>query len=123
MAISTDTIILDVRSKSRNQIDKLHWAVKRELKKKYQLLVRNKMRLGKISPARGNEEYELWINSHRMRKLDLDNLVGGLKQLIDPLVSEKFLFDDDTKYVPKMRMTQTKASKGHERIEITRIKH
>ena len=116
--IMSDTIILEYRSKSRNEIDKYHWAQKGLLKKQYGLIVRNKMRINGIKMALGSHKFKLLINCNRKRSLDYDNVVGGLKQLIDALVCERFIFDDDPESV-EMHITQTKNKK--EFIEITRI--
>ena len=114
----SDTIILEYRSKSRNEIDKYHWAERGVLKKQYGLIVRNKMRINRVKKAKGYQQFKLLINCNRKRSLDYDNVVGGLKQLIDALVCENFIFDDDPKSV-EMHITQTKNKK--EFIEITRI--
>ena len=42
---------MPIKIKSRNEIDKYHWAKKSRLKKEYCLLVRNQMRLNKIKKA------------------------------------------------------------------------
>jgi Holliday junction resolvase RusA-like endonuclease len=110
--------MLDLKSKSRNEIDKMHWAVKRRLRKEYCLLIRNQMRLKNVRKAGGNSVYELHITCYRKRKLDYDNLVGGLKQLIDALWYEGFIFDDNEKHCCIMNIIQVKAS--GERIGITR---
>ena len=62
---------------------------------------------------------DLLIVCNRKRKLDHDNLVGGLKQLIDALVSEGFLYDDAPKYVRNMHIIQNK--NVNEFIEISRF--
>ena len=111
-----DTFRLAYRSKSRNEIDKYHWAQKRLLKKQYAILVRNQMKLKNIKKT--SKYQKLLITCNRKRRLDYDNLVGGLKQLIDALVCEGFIFDDDPTHV-EMHITQQKSKL--EFMEITRI--
>ena len=41
-------MVIDVIIKSRNVLDKMHWAAKRRLKQEYALLIRNQMRLNPI---------------------------------------------------------------------------
>jgi len=113
-----DTIMLDLKSKSRNEIDKMHWAVKRRLKKEYCLLIRNQMKLNSIKKANDSDVFQLYITCYRKRKLDYDNMVGGLKQFIDALWYEGFIFDDDEKHCARMTFNQIKASQ--DRIGITR---
>ena len=91
-------IDIPVRIKSRNVLDREHWAVKRRDKKEYALLIRNQMKLNKIPDAEP-KKYRLVIISIRKRLLDLDNLIGGCKHLIDALIEENFIFDDCPEYL------------------------
>ena len=64
--IMSDTIILEYRSKSRNEIDKYHWAERGLLKKQYGLIVRNKMRINKIK--KDNKKYRKYLKSKKARR-------------------------------------------------------
>ena len=100
-------MIIPITIKSRNVLDKLHWAKKSMLKKEYALLIRNQMRLNPIyEEAQEDRRYTLEIVSYRKRLLDYDNLVGGCKQLIDAMVHENFIWDDAPKYID-LRIKQT----------------
>jgi len=94
-----DIIQIQTAIKSRNLIDKLHWAEKRNLKNDYIFLIRNQMHIKKLKKASYNSRYKLGIYSYRKRLLDPDNLVGGCKQLIDALCDEGFIYDDNPKCV------------------------
>tara|TARA_Y100000356_G_scaffold130204_1_gene132186 strand:- start:217 stop:579 length:363 start_codon:yes stop_codon:yes gene_type:complete len=93
-------MILPITIKSRNVIDKFHWAKKSRLKQEYALLIRNQMRLNKIEEIEQPNKpiINLYILSIRSRLLDEDNLVGGCKQLIDALCDENYIYDDAPKY-------------------------
>jgi hypothetical protein len=93
-------MILPITIKSRNVLDKFHWAKKTRLKQEYSLLIRNQMRLHKIEEVEqpNNQIIHLYILSIRSRLLDEDNLVGGCKQLIDALCEENYIYDDAPKY-------------------------
>ena len=91
-------MILPIIIKSRNVLDRQHWAKKSMLKKEYALLIRNQMRLNKHTFAE-QQKYEITIKSNRKKLLDYDNLVGGCKHLIDALIEEKFIFDDSPEYI------------------------
>ena len=93
-----DVLELPIRIKSRNVLDKEHWAVKRRSKKEYALLIRNQMKLNKIPKAK-KEKYKIHIISFRKRELDYDNLVGGCKYIIDALIDEGFIYDDSPDYI------------------------
>ena len=93
-----ETLSLPIKINSRNVLDRQHWAQKRRTKKEYALLIRNQMRLGRISLAK-QEKFDLIIHSFRKKLLDFDNLVGGCKHLIDALIDERFIFDDSPKYL------------------------
>tara|TARA_R110000823_G_scaffold187859_2_gene320004 strand:+ start:219 stop:584 length:366 start_codon:yes stop_codon:yes gene_type:complete len=94
-------MIIPITIKSRNVLDKMHWAKKSMLKKEYALLIRNQMRLNPIyEEAEEGRRYTLEIVSYRKRLLDYDNLVGGsIKQLLDAMTSENFIWDDAPKYI------------------------
>jgi Holliday junction resolvase RusA-like endonuclease len=96
--ITTSILNVPIRVKSRNVLDREHWAVKRKDKQEYCLLIRNQMRINKIDFAKACK-YKLTIISVRKRKLDYDNLVGGCKHLIDALIDERFIHDDSPEYI------------------------
>ena len=94
-------MILPITIKSRNVLDRLHWAKKRRLKQEYALLIRNQMR---TKPHYGKlitepTKFTLEIVSYRKRYLDFDNLVGGCKQLLDAMIEEQFIWDDSPKWI------------------------
>ena len=101
-----ETIEIDHRVYSRNKIDRLHWSQKRKLKKQYQLLIRNQMRLNEIKPAK--DKYKLSINCYVTRMMDIDNVWGGLKQFIDALTTEKFIYDDSNEWLEIKQVKQIK---------------
>ena len=94
-------MILPITIKSRNILDKMHWAVKRKLKQEYALLIRNQMRTKPHYHKLIKEPkfFTLEIVSYRKRYLDFDNLVGGCKQLIDAMIEEQFIWDDSPKWI------------------------
>ena len=92
-------MILPITIKSRNVLDRLHWAKKSMLKKEYALLIRNQMRLNDIEQVKNPKKLNLSIVSVRKRLLDYDNLVGGCKQLIDALIEENYIYDDSPKWL------------------------
>jgi len=92
-------MILPITIKSRNVLDRLHWAKKSMLKKEYALLIRNQMRLNNIEQVKDPKKLNLSIVSVRKRLLDYDNLVGGCKQLIDALIEENYIYDDSPKWL------------------------
>jgi len=94
-------MILPITIKSRNVLDRLHWAKKRRLKQEYALLIRNQMKLKKhySNPVQEPTFFTLEIVSYRKRLLDYDNLVGGVKQLLDAMIDEQFIYDDSPKWL------------------------
>ena len=101
-----ETIEIKDRVYSRNKIDRMHWSAKRKLKKQYQLLIRNQIRLSGYKPA--ETKYKLSINCYVPRLMDIDNLWGGLKQFIDALTTEKFIYDDSNKWLEIKQIKQFK---------------
>ncbi|QDP67928.1 MAG: hypothetical protein Tp1122DCM00d2C27307611_18 [Prokaryotic dsDNA virus sp.] len=106
----SDILTLPHKVESRNQLDRKHWAVKRQCKKIWALFVRNQMKLKKVREAEVGEKFKLTIISYRTRLLDLDNLYGGCKQLLDACSDEKLIWDDAPKYLD-LKVEQHKSKK------------
>ncbi len=99
---------------SGNTIIRNHWAVNRRNKQEWCLLVRNQMKLRKISKAKA-KKYILMIISYRKRLLDKDNLYTGVKSLLDACVMEGLVFDDSPEYVD-LKVEQYKSKEDHTMI-------
>ena len=115
---TSDIITLPIKVESRNKLDRQHWAIKRKANQTYQLFIRNQMRLKKIK-ADEQKKYKLVILSYRKKKLDVDNLYGGIKNLLDALVDEGFIYDDSPDYID-LNIAQY-ISKKYETIIIRKI--
>ena len=109
-----DDIELPIEIKSRNIIDKMHWSQKGKLRNIYQLLIRNQMNLKKIKLVENETVCGLVIIGSRKRSLDFDNFVGGCKQLVDALSRERFIWDDNYKYLGIPKFIQHKCKKGED---------
>ena len=105
-----EILTIPMKVESRNVLDRKHWAVKREAKKIWALFVRNQMRLKKIKKAGTGQKFSLTIISYRKRLLDLDNLYGGIKGLLDACIDEELIWDDAPKYL-NLKVEQHKAKK------------
>ena len=117
-----DIIKIQAVIKSRNTINKIHRYSLTRLIKQYAFLVNNQMVLNKIRKAEPNEKFMVTITTHRKRPIrDWDNLVGGVKQMLDSLTHRYsgFIWDDSIKLIGEPKISQTKA-KGEEYTEITR---
>lgn len=97
--MKNDILTIPQKVESRNVLDRKHWAVKRRSKQIWALFVRNQMRLKKIRECEIGEKFKLTIISYRKKLLDYDNLVGGVKQLLDACSEEKLIWDDAPKYL------------------------
>ena len=97
--MNPDVLVLNNKIESRNILDRQHWAVKRESKKIWALFVRNQMRLKKIKKADVGQKFELTIISYRKKLLDLENLYGGVKGLLDACIDEELIWEDSPKYL------------------------
>ena len=97
--MDSDILTIPHKVESRNQLYRKHWAVKIQCKKIWALFVRNQMRLKKVRESEVGEKFKLTIISYRKKKLDLDNLYGGVKQLLDACSDEKLIWDDAPKYL------------------------
>lgn len=90
-------LALPIVTESNNRLLRMHWAVRRRLKVSYMdelLVALNESKYtSRELEAKGKRECH--IISCRKRKLDHDNLVGGMKPLIDCLVEYRLLKDDN----------------------------
>ena len=103
-----DDIYIEHRALSRNKIDKMHWAQKSRLKAQYRLLIRNQMRLCKIKTT--EEKCGIKIHCYVKRLMDVDNVWGGLKQFIDALCDEGYIYDDSPIWLDIKEVRQIKST-------------
>lgn len=110
-------LTLPIVTKSNNQLLRMHWAVRRRIKVSYmdELLVAIRESKYANRELLTNKKRKCHIISFRKRLLDADNLVGGLKPLIDCLVEWKLLKDDSPEFV-ELKIEQKKSK--HPRTEI-----
>ena len=108
-----EKIVIPITIKSLNKLLREHWSAKGKLKRDYQLLIVNQMRLNKIRKTEVGEKWVVHIHSVRKRKLDFDNLVGGCKILSDALCEESFIWDDDEKHIVVHYTQSTEKGDGY----------
>ena len=113
--MDSDILELQKKIQSNNILLRKHWAAKARDKKEWALLVRSQMRLKKIRKAKDKEKFTIMIISYRKRLIDIDNLWGGCKQLIDALTEEELIYDDSAKYVD-LKIEQYKSKQDHTMI-------
>lgn len=112
-----ETIEIDHRVFSRNKIDKMHWAEKGRLKGQYRILIRNQMKLNKIKET--DSRCKIIINCYVKRMMDMDNVWGGLKQFIDALCTENFVWDDSHTFLEIKQIKQIKSKDA--KIVVSRL--
>ena len=112
-----ETLHVDHRVFSRNKIDKMHWAEKGRLKGQYRILIRNQMRLNKIKET--ESKCRIIINCYVTRLIDVDNMWGGLKQFIDALCTENFIWDDAPAWLEIKQIKQIKSKEA--KIVVSRL--
>lgn len=103
-------LTLPITTPSNNQLLRKyrHWAVKRKLKVSYmdELMVAITETNYKNKELRASGKRECHIISHRKRLLDDDNLAGGMKVLLDAIVSMGLLLNDNPKdcvFIPEQK--------------------
>ena len=85
---------------SRNTLDKLHWSKKKAQREIYEYWIVKEMVDNKIPKAFDTDRYRLHFESvKRYPVKDYDNLMGGIKLMLDALVRQRFVFDDTMKYI------------------------
>ena len=111
-----EKMVLPIRIKSRNQIDRLHWGAKARLKDKYTYMVAKQMQELEIRKAKEKEKFRIEIISYRKRLLDYDNL--DLKLILDACVRNKLIWDDAPEFIHRPLKEQIRDKE--ERTEIIR---
>lgn len=107
---------------SPNQTLREHWSVRSKRRNQYQLIVRSEMNKWKFDKAEPKQPFNLEIETIRKRRLDIDNLYGSMKSLIDALCNELFIWDDDTVHLTKLKVTQQTCKETGEKEEYTLIR-
>ncbi len=85
-------IVLPEASPSLNTFLRAHWATRKRIKARWELMVRCCIPRG-TPEATGKRR--LTVERHGKRGIDLDNLAGGLKPVIDCLRAFRLLVDDN----------------------------
>ncbi len=107
------TIKLQLQIPSLNKLLRTHWALRRQKKQQWGLVIKNKTK-----EIKNHQFNRLEITSHRTRMLDYDNLVGGCKEIIvDNIKNLGLIIDDDPKSV-LVSYTQKKCDKKNQHTEI-----
>ena len=88
-------IELPERTPSLNQWQRWHWAKRSRYKSKLAREVAKRACGSKIDTA----PVYITITRHSSRQLDVDNLIGGCKALVDALTTNGFIVDDSPEWV------------------------
>jgi hypothetical protein len=86
-------IVLPEATPSLNTFIRLHWTKRRRVKDSWSRLVLAHLPRGPGVEATGKRR--LTVERHGKRAIDLDNLAGGLKPVIDTLRAFRLLVDDN----------------------------
>jgi Holliday junction resolvase RusA-like endonuclease len=94
-----------------------HWAVKRELRKRFGwvMLMEQRLQMPTLPPAEGKRAVKITI--HRNRPLDKDNLYSGCKPMIDAMRDIRLIKNDSPKWI-ELSVSQEACHRGQERTEI-----
>lgn len=95
---------------SLNEIIRMHWSDLRKKKKAWATLVRSQQREGVHTPV------QFTYHMARPGLLDMDNLYGSSKILIDALVRAGVLPDDDPQCVASIEASQERAGDDEEYV-------
>jgi hypothetical protein len=105
----TVTLSIPWVSPSQNKTDRMHWSKRAEIKRQLGVLVLLAIR----NSANHNQYRATGPRALRMvrfsqRLLDVPNIIGGAKGLIDELVAHGLLVDDDPKHLPMVSAENAK---------------
>lgn len=104
------------KTESNNEIKRMHWAVYKKCREEWTLEVMCAMPVG-ARGQHGNEKKYLEITRYGTKKLDRDNLWGGVKLLVDSIVDMGLMVDDSDEWC-HMNVKQEICEPGEERTKI-----
>ena len=88
---------------SNNVLLRMHWRKRAKLNKDWHNMVLIQKggyeRFHQMSFLPAKTKRKITIRSYRQNKVDRDNLIGGMKPLIDALVNNSFIVDDSPDWV------------------------
>lgn len=115
----TTTITLPFASKSLNAFNKLHWSERNKERERYQTLIWALLRQQSGNIPKHTGHVSIAIVRHAPRTLDYDNLVGGLKPVIDAIKQLGIIADDTPAVVPHRDYRQMKVPGSQSKTVIT----
>lgn len=113
--MADNTIIIYKRIPSQNEFVGRHWRKKNGDRLNWQIYLLSAISRRYDPP---NELRQVKIVSYRNRILDVGNLIGGAKGLVDAIVNVGLLYDDRPEWA-KIEYEQIKTPRVDERTEIT----
>ena len=112
-------IILPVVTPSNNKLLRMHYFSRKKEKEIYQKwLIAAGVKDLKFKALGKKRTVE--IHSFRKRRLDPDNLIGGMKLLIDSLCDVGLIWDDSPKYLDLTVIQETERKNPRTEIKIIR---
>lgn len=97
-------------SPSQNELDSMHWAARGRLKDEWMWMAKANKVARSIPKATGKRR--LTIERHGLGTLDMANLIGGAKQIIDALVDMGIFIDDRPSCLDLEKPVQIKLKRG-----------
>lgn len=109
----------DGRFPSRNdatRADRAHWAVGAALKKKHTEAVYWSIKAQKIKPVTGKTRMTITFYERDYRR-DEDNIISGLKYLLDGIVMAQIIPNDTRKHL-QLKIEPIQVDKERPRVEV-----
>jgi Holliday junction resolvase RusA-like endonuclease len=102
---------------SGNQLSGYHWRRRHRMKRDWQWLVLAAMGSAGVGEQLGR--FHVTVERHAARPIkDLDNVIAGLKPVLDGMVAAGLLVDDSSDYVVSLEVVQVKCPKVAQRTII-----
>ena len=99
MKITELHLIMPRLTPSLNKLIRMHWRERQKLQQTWDWEVKAAMRETYQEITFDQPKRKVRVISYRKRISDEDNFIGGLKPLIDSLVSNHLLVDDSNKFM------------------------
>ena len=105
--------ILPEPTPSNNQLLRMHWAVVKKNRLRYQKIIE-----AQIEPMPPFERCGALVTRFGAKLLDYDNLYGGVKTLLDAITDAGIWLDDNPNVLIDFKVEQFKAKKAEQRTEV-----
>lgn len=121
--MTTFTFVIPDVTPSLNRLirGRMNWVSYRRLQREWFFLVKIATENIDIPHAKAFEKRRVDVTSYRLKLLDRDNLVGGMKLLWDAMIAANYIYDDAPTFLETGQIEQKLVKKRKDQRTIVRL--